>query len=156
MNRQIRNAVGAALALIASATVTRRRRSSAMPSPPIRTGRASAPRSTPVPDARGECGAGNAPVYRLYNNGRNDANHAYTPHAAKRAALLASGFVEEGSRSAWRPIPAIRVDRLHGGNRAEALAGALVQELGEEFLPEASVDRLDAPECPEVTKQRST
>ncbi|HSQ82809.1 MAG TPA: hypothetical protein VLU54_17035 [Casimicrobiaceae bacterium] len=51
----------------------------------------------PTPDAQGQCGVGNVPVYRLYNNGRNDApNHAYTPHAAQRTALREAGFTEEG------------------------------------------------------------
>lgn len=51
----------------------------------------------PVPGALGRCGAGNAPIYRLYNNGRNGSpNHAYTPHASQREALRESGFVEEG------------------------------------------------------------
>jgi hypothetical protein len=51
----------------------------------------------PMPDAQGHCSAGNVPVYRLYNNGRNGApNHAYTPHAAQRTALREAGFVEEG------------------------------------------------------------
>jgi len=51
----------------------------------------------PVPDSLGRCGAGNAPIYRLYNNGRNGSpNHAYTPYASQREALRKSGFVEEG------------------------------------------------------------
>ncbi|MGE5087699.1 MAG: hypothetical protein ACM3QY_01125 [Candidatus Levyibacteriota bacterium] len=51
----------------------------------------------PMPDGEGQCAAGTVPVYRLYNNGRNGApNHAYTPHAAQRAVLVAAGFVQEG------------------------------------------------------------
>ena len=51
----------------------------------------------PMPDAEGRCAVGTVPIYRLYNNGRNSSpNHAYTPHAAQRAALVAAGFVEEG------------------------------------------------------------
>jgi uncharacterized delta-60 repeat protein len=54
----------------------------------------------PVPDASGECVAGTAPVYRLYNDGRGGApNHEYTPDVAKRDRLIQGGWLGEGT--AW-------------------------------------------------------
>jgi hypothetical protein len=51
-----------------------------------------------VPDAAGNCPAGTAPISRLFNNGQGGApNHAYTADAAKRATLVAAGWVAEGS-----------------------------------------------------------
>jgi hypothetical protein len=53
-----------------------------------------------LPDESGTCGAGSAPVYRLYNNGRSGVpNHAYTPDIARRDRLMAAGWVTEGT--AW-------------------------------------------------------
>ena len=52
----------------------------------------------PVPDASGECVAGTAPVYRLYNDGRGGApNHEYTPDVAKRDRLIQGGWLGEGT-----------------------------------------------------------
>lgn len=53
----------------------------------------------PVPDAAGQCAAG-VPVYRLYN-GRwmfNDSNHRYVTDAGERAAMIAAGWADEGTR----------------------------------------------------------
>ena len=49
-----------------------------------------------LPDlATGECPAGLARVYRLWNN-RADSNHRYTTDAGVKAAMLAKGYVAEG------------------------------------------------------------
>ena len=46
--------------------------------------------------ASGACPAGTVPVYRLWNQ-RADSNHRYTTDAATRAAMIARGYVPEGS-----------------------------------------------------------
>jgi len=49
-------------------------------------------------DAAGNCPAGTAPLYRLYNNGQGGApNHRLTASRATRDALVAQGWVKEGS-----------------------------------------------------------
>ena len=49
-----------------------------------------------LPDlATGECPAGLARVYRLWNN-RADSNHRYTADPAVKAAMVAQGYVAEG------------------------------------------------------------
>ncbi len=49
-----------------------------------------------LPDpGTGECPAGLAGVYRLWN-GRADSNHRYTTDAGVKAAMLAKGYVAEG------------------------------------------------------------
>ncbi|MEO8848890.1 MAG: hypothetical protein ABI440_09725 [Casimicrobiaceae bacterium] len=51
-----------------------------------------------VPDASGNCPSGSIPVYRLYNNGQGGApNHRFVTSATDRAAMLARGYVSEGS-----------------------------------------------------------
>jgi hypothetical protein len=51
-----------------------------------------------LPDATGACPAGLVPVYRLYNNGRNGApNHRFVTSLAERQAMLALGFLAEGT-----------------------------------------------------------
>jgi hypothetical protein len=51
-----------------------------------------------LPDGAGGCTVGKLPLYRLYNNARNDApNHRYTTHAATRAQMLAQGWIAEGA-----------------------------------------------------------
>jgi Abnormal spindle-like microcephaly-assoc'd, ASPM-SPD-2-Hydin/Repeat of unknown function (DUF5648) len=50
-----------------------------------------------VPDANGDCPAGSAPVYRLYNDGKGGApDHRYTTDLAVRATMLEQGWVAEG------------------------------------------------------------
>jgi len=50
-----------------------------------------------VPDAKGNCAPGTAPVHRLYNGGMTGApNHAYVLDAAHRETLLAAGWIAEG------------------------------------------------------------
>lgn len=44
----------------------------------------------------GDCPSGSQALYRLYNN-RSDANHRYTTSAATRDAMLAQGWILEGS-----------------------------------------------------------
>ena len=51
-----------------------------------------------VPDANGSCAPGTEPLYRLYNQGQGGApNHRYTPDRSARNAMLALGWVAEGS-----------------------------------------------------------
>jgi hypothetical protein len=51
-----------------------------------------------LPDASGSCAGGTLPLYRLYNNGQSGApNHRYTTSPATRAAMLAQGWIAEGS-----------------------------------------------------------
>jgi len=53
--------------------------------------------AVPVPDAAGNCAAGTAPVYRLYNDGQGAApNHRYTTSLAVRSTMLAKGWIPEG------------------------------------------------------------
>ena len=50
-----------------------------------------------LPAADGSCVAGDAPIYRLYNNGTGNApNHRFTIHASERARLIAAGWTPEG------------------------------------------------------------
>ncbi len=52
----------------------------------------------PLPDAAGTCGGGMVPLYRLYNNGQSGApNHRYTTRPSIRSAMLAQGWIAEGS-----------------------------------------------------------
>lgn len=49
-------------------------------------------------DASGNCPAGTAPLYRVYNNGLGGApNHRYTADLAVRAIMIAQGWVPEGN-----------------------------------------------------------
>jgi hypothetical protein len=49
-----------------------------------------------LPDlATGQCPAGTAPVYRLWN-GRADSNHRYTTSLSIRSDMMARGYVPEG------------------------------------------------------------
>jgi YVTN family beta-propeller protein len=49
-------------------------------------------------DAAGNCPAGTAPLYRVYNNGMGGApNHRYTADRAVRALMLTLGWVAEGN-----------------------------------------------------------
>jgi YVTN family beta-propeller protein len=49
-------------------------------------------------DANGNCPVGTAPLYRVYNNGMGGApNHRYTGDRAVRDAMLALGWIPEGS-----------------------------------------------------------
>lgn len=49
-------------------------------------------------DASGNCPAGTAPLYRVYNNGMGGApNHRYTADLAVRALMIAQGWVPEGN-----------------------------------------------------------
>ena len=51
-----------------------------------------------LPDAAGNCAAGAAPLYRLYNDGKTGApNHRYTTREAIRTEMLAQGWKAEGS-----------------------------------------------------------
>jgi serine protease len=51
-----------------------------------------------VPDAAGNCAAGTASISRLFNGGQGGApNHAYTADPAKRNALVAAGWMAEGT-----------------------------------------------------------
>ena len=51
-----------------------------------------------LPDADGHCANGALPLYRLYNDGQGGApNHRYTTNAATRAAMLAQGWISEGT-----------------------------------------------------------
>jgi hypothetical protein len=50
------------------------------------------------PAADGSCATGNAPIFRLYNNGMGNApNHRFTIDATERARLVAAGWIPEGS-----------------------------------------------------------
>ena len=49
-----------------------------------------------LPDAAtGACGAGSAPVYRIWNN-RADNNHRYTTDRSIRDQMVAAGGIAEG------------------------------------------------------------
>jgi YVTN family beta-propeller protein len=49
-------------------------------------------------DASGNCPAGTAPLYRVYNNGMGGApNHRYTADLAVRAFMITQGWVPEGN-----------------------------------------------------------
>ena len=49
-------------------------------------------------DAFGNCPAGTAPLYRVYNNGMGGApNHRYTADAAIRAFMITQGWIAEGN-----------------------------------------------------------
>jgi len=49
-------------------------------------------------DANGNCPAGTAPLYRVYNQGMGGApNHRYTADLAVRALMIAQGWVPEGN-----------------------------------------------------------
>jgi YVTN family beta-propeller protein len=49
-------------------------------------------------DASGNCPAGTAPLYRVYNNGMGGApNHRYTVNRATRDHMITLGWVEEGN-----------------------------------------------------------
>ncbi|MBS0320309.1 MAG: hypothetical protein JSR18_07210 [Proteobacteria bacterium] len=50
----------------------------------------------PVDGATGQCDNATQPVYRVYNQ-RADANHRYTTSPAIRAAMIAEGWVAEGT-----------------------------------------------------------
>ncbi|HVF62488.1 MAG TPA: hypothetical protein VNE58_00650 [Casimicrobiaceae bacterium] len=51
-----------------------------------------------LPDEAGNCPPYSAPLYRLYNNGRGGApNHRFTTALSVRSAMLARGWVAEGS-----------------------------------------------------------
>jgi len=52
-----------------------------------------------LPDlATGNCAAGTSPLYRVYNNGQGGApNHRYTADRAIRSAMVAQGWIPEGS-----------------------------------------------------------
>jgi YVTN family beta-propeller protein len=51
-----------------------------------------------LPDASGACAPGRDPLYRLYNDGAGGApNHRYTTSTAIRAAMIAQGWLAEGS-----------------------------------------------------------
>jgi hypothetical protein len=51
-----------------------------------------------VPDSNGNCPISSVPVYRLYNNGQGGApNHRFVTSLSDRAAMLALGYVSEGS-----------------------------------------------------------
>jgi hypothetical protein len=51
-----------------------------------------------LPDTDGACPAGTVPVYRLYNNGQGGApNHRFTTRLSERQAMLARGWIAEGS-----------------------------------------------------------
>ena len=54
----------------------------------------------PVPDANGQCAAGQVPVYRLYNNrfAFHDSNHRFVTDAGERARMVAQGWIDEGVR----------------------------------------------------------
>lgn len=54
--------------------------------------------SIPLPDARGRCAPGLAPVYRLYNMRWmfNDSNHRYVASAGERDRMAALGWHDEG------------------------------------------------------------
>jgi len=53
---------------------------------------------TPLPDPDGRCPAGTTPVYRLYNNGQGGApGHRFTTRLDVRSAMLAEGYVAEGT-----------------------------------------------------------
>ncbi len=53
---------------------------------------------TPLPSVNGECPAGTVPIYRLYNNGQGGApNHRFTTSLFYRDAMIAQGYVPEGS-----------------------------------------------------------
>jgi len=50
------------------------------------------------PEATGACGAGTLPLYRLYNDGQGAApNHRYTTSLATRSAMVARGWISEGT-----------------------------------------------------------
>ncbi len=53
-----------------------------------------------VPDAAGQCAAGQVPVYRLYNNrfAFHDSNHRFVTDAGERAKMVAQGWIDEGAR----------------------------------------------------------
>lgn len=49
-------------------------------------------------DAAGNCAAGTAPLYRVYNDSRSGApNHRYTASRALRNAMVAQGWIAEGN-----------------------------------------------------------
>ena len=51
-----------------------------------------------LPDATGNCAAGTAPLYRVYNNGMGGApNHRYMADPAIRAQMVAAGWIAEGA-----------------------------------------------------------
>jgi hypothetical protein len=50
-----------------------------------------------LPAADGSCVTGNAPIYRLYNNGMGNApNHRFTIDPGERARLIGAGWSPEG------------------------------------------------------------
>lgn len=50
-----------------------------------------------LPDTAGNCGTGDIPLYRLYNNGLSGApNHRYTKSLAIRSQMMALGYIPEG------------------------------------------------------------
>ncbi len=53
-----------------------------------------------VPGANGQCAAGEAPVFRLYNNrfAFHDSNHRFVTDAGERANMVAKGWTDEGVR----------------------------------------------------------
>jgi hypothetical protein len=53
--------------------------------------------ATQPPAANGSCGAGTAPLYRLYNNGSGGApNHRYTTEIDVRTQMIGQGWIAEG------------------------------------------------------------
>ena len=51
-----------------------------------------------LPSAAGACGTGTLPLYRLYNDGQGGApNHRYTTSLATRSAMVARGWISEGT-----------------------------------------------------------
>lgn len=51
-----------------------------------------------LPDTTGACSGGTIPLYRLYNDGRTGApNHRYTTSLAIWSAMIAQGWIAEGS-----------------------------------------------------------
>jgi Abnormal spindle-like microcephaly-assoc'd, ASPM-SPD-2-Hydin/Repeat of unknown function (DUF5648) len=51
-----------------------------------------------LPDANGNCPAGQIPVYRLYNNGMGGApNHRFTTDPDVRMQMIAAGYAPEGA-----------------------------------------------------------
>ncbi len=53
--------------------------------------------STLAPGPQGDCPAGSAPVYRLYNDGQGAApNHRYTTSLVTRTTMIGKGWIPEG------------------------------------------------------------
>jgi hypothetical protein len=112
--------------------------------------------SAHVPDANGQCAVPYypVPVYRLYNNRWmfNDSNHRYVTSTARRDAMIAAGWIDEGARfcSASTVEVALRthVVALYLGRVDDVLPSAECEDDSRRTGPCIAVNNLPIPKMP--------